>query len=95
MTLASLAAKLAPHSADVTDTLGWIEYQGGDRPGSLAALQRAHALDTNNLEIGYHLAVVFDANGKRAEAKALLQAILAKNAKFDDIESARALLAHW
>ena len=93
--LSSLAAKLAPHSADATDTLGWIKYQTGDPQGALVALQRARSLDANNLEIGYHLAVVLDANGKRADAKALLQAILAKNAKFDDIESARALLAHW
>jgi predicted Zn-dependent protease len=95
LSLISLAARIAPRSADITDTLGWIKLQSQDRDGALIALQRAHNLAANNAVISYHLALALDATGKRAEAKALLQSVLAKNPKFNGVEDAKQLVARW
>jgi putative PEP-CTERM system TPR-repeat lipoprotein len=95
LSLISLAARIAPRSADITDTLGWIKLQHRDQQGALIALQRAHNLAANNAGISYHLAVALDAAGKRAEAKTLLQSVLARNPKFNGVEDARQLVARW
>lgn len=95
LSLVTLAAKIAPRSSEITDTLGWMKYQRKDHQGALPLLQRAHALDANSPAISYHLALVLDATGKRAEAKTLLQAALAQNPKFDGSDDAKQLLARW
>ena len=95
LSLASLAAKIAPRSPEVMDTLGWIKLQRHDSMGALTLLKRAHDLKSDDPEIGYHLAVAMDATGKRADARALLKSVLAKNSKFDEVQTARQLLAHW
>ncbi len=94
LALASTAAKIAPQSADIADTLGWIRYARGDQPGAFAALQHAHDLDSANPAISYHYAVVLRGS-KPAEAKTLLQTALTKNPKFDGAEEAKQLLARW
>jgi putative PEP-CTERM system TPR-repeat lipoprotein len=95
LSLVSLASKIAPRSAEIADTLGWLKYQRQDHQGALPELQRAHDIDANNAPISYHLALALDANGKRAEAKSLLQTTLEKNAKFDGADDARKVLARW
>jgi len=95
LSLVSLAAKIMPLSSDISDTLGWMKFQRQDYQGALPLLQRAHDLDAENGWIGYHLALALDATGKRAEAKTLLQAVLAKNPKFEDVEKAKQLVARW
>jgi Tfp pilus assembly protein PilF len=95
LSLVSLAAKIAPRSPDIADTLGWLKYQLRDPQGALHFLQRAHDLNADNASISYHLAVVLDASGQRAEAKSLLQATLAKNPKFDGADEAKQVLARW
>jgi len=95
LSLASLAAKVAPRSAEIADTIGWLKYQMKDHQGALPALQRAHEIDAKSAPISYHLALALDANGKRAEAKSLLQETLANNAQFDGAEEARKVLARW
>jgi putative PEP-CTERM system TPR-repeat lipoprotein len=88
---AEQAAKQAPNSAPILDTLGWVKWQGKDASGALPVLQKAHASDPNNAEIAYHLAVVLDANGRRAEAKKTLAAVLASNQEFSEKREAEAL----
>jgi putative PEP-CTERM system TPR-repeat lipoprotein len=95
LSMVALASKIAPRSAEIVDTLGWLKYQQKDHEGALPVLQRAHDIDTNSAPISYHLALALDANGKRTEAKSLLQAALAKDAKFDGAEDARRVLARW
>jgi putative PEP-CTERM system TPR-repeat lipoprotein len=95
LSMLSLAAKVAPRSAEVADTLGWLKYQLKDQQGALSTLQRAHEIDAKNAPISYHLALALDANGKRAEAKSLLQETLANNATFDGADDARKALARW
>jgi len=95
LALVAQAEKIAPRSPEIADTLGWLKYQGQDYQGALPLLQKARSLDANNAMIAYHLAVVLDATGKRAEAKTLLQTTLTSNPKFEEAESAKVLLARW
>ncbi|GAA0570106.1 XrtA/PEP-CTERM system TPR-repeat protein PrsT [Rhizomicrobium electricum] len=88
---AEQAAKLAPNSAPVLDTLGWVKWQAKDAQGAFAILQKAHALDANNAEIAYHLAVVQNATGRRAEAKKTLAAVIASSQDFSERKDAMAL----
>jgi len=87
--------KIAPQSAEVADTLGWMKYQRRDHQEALYLLQRAHGLDGDSASISYHLARVLDATGNRTEAKALLRVALANNQKFDGADEAAQLLARW
>jgi putative PEP-CTERM system TPR-repeat lipoprotein len=95
LSLLALAVKIAPRSPQIADTLGWIKYQRRDHQGALPLLQRAHTADANSAPIAYHLALVLDATGKRAEAKTLLQSTLARTPKFDGSDDARQVLARW
>ena len=95
MAMVSHAVAIAPRTAEIVDTLGWMKIQGPDHPGGLKLLQRAHDLDKENPQIGYHLAVALDQSGKRADAKALLQSVLARNPRFEGVEDAKQLVARW
>jgi putative PEP-CTERM system TPR-repeat lipoprotein len=88
---AEQAAKLAPSSAPVLDTLGWVKWLAKDAQGALAVLQKAHATDPNNAEIAYHLAVVQNGTGRRAEAKKTLAAVIASSQDFSERADAMAL----
>jgi putative PEP-CTERM system TPR-repeat lipoprotein len=92
---AERAVKLAPNSAPVLDTLGWVKWQAKDGAGALPILQKAHAADSGNPEIAYHLAVVLDGNGRRAEAKKTLSEVLSSNQTFDERAEAEALNVRW
>jgi putative PEP-CTERM system TPR-repeat lipoprotein len=88
---AEQAAKLAPDSAPVLDTLGWAKWLAKDAQGALAVLQKAHAAAPDNAEIAYHLAVVQNGTGRRAEAKKTLAAVVASNQDFSERKDAIAL----
>jgi putative PEP-CTERM system TPR-repeat lipoprotein len=93
--LISLAAKVAPDSAQIMDTLAWIKFQRRDLQAALLLLRRAHELDSGDGGIGYHFALALDATGRRPEAKTLLQLLIAKNTEFSDRDNAKQLLARW
>ncbi len=95
LSLINRAAKIAPRSANIIDSLGWIKYQGGDHGEGLTLLTRAHALAGENPEITYHLAVAMDAAGKRDDAKKLLEPLVAKDQGFADHADAKKLLDSW
>jgi Flp pilus assembly protein TadD len=95
LSLVTLAAKIAPRSPQVVDTLGWLKFERKDTQGAVALLKRAHDLKSDDPEIGYHFALALDATGKRAEAKDLLKSVLARNTKFEDAAAARTLVARW
>lgn len=95
LSLVTLAAKIAPKSADIIDSLGWMKYQGGDHDTGLILLTRAHALASDNSEITYHLAVAMDGSGKRDDAKKLLEPVVAADTKFTDHTEAKKLLDSW
>ncbi|HXJ00616.1 MAG TPA: XrtA/PEP-CTERM system TPR-repeat protein PrsT [Micropepsaceae bacterium] len=95
ISLVALAAKVAPDATEIMDTLGWLKFKRRDIPGAISILQDAHQRAADDGQIGYHLALVLDANGKRADAKAVLQSALAKDMAFDDRDNAKQLLARW
>jgi tetratricopeptide (TPR) repeat protein len=93
LALVSQAEKLAPNSASVLDTEGWIEYGQNDKSVALTVLQRAHTLRPNSATISCHLAQVLESLGRAAEAKTLLQSALAStSANFEGRADAERLL---
>jgi putative PEP-CTERM system TPR-repeat lipoprotein len=90
--LAAKAALLAPRSAEITDTYGWLLLQKKDVKNALTQLQRAHGISPNSGEITYHLAMAYNAAGNKAAAKQSLQDAIAKDGNFVDIADARKML---
>ena len=90
-----LAQKLAPNSADVADTLGWVKVQQRDVAGGLALLNHAHQVQPQDANITFHLVQALDANGQRDAARSLLKTLLATGAKFTDQPAAARLAAAW
>ena len=86
------AYKATPDSALITDTLGWILVEKGDVKRGLPLLQRAAALEPENPEISYHLAVALAKFGDRDAAREKLTKILAKGKAFAEAKDAQALL---
>jgi putative PEP-CTERM system TPR-repeat lipoprotein len=95
LSLVSLAAKVSPDASEILDTLGWLKFKRRDFAGAVLSLQTAYRRAADDGSIGYHLAMALDATGKRAEAKTVLQAAIAKDTDFSDRDSAKQLLARW
>jgi Flp pilus assembly protein TadD len=95
LSMLSQAYRLAPHSANVADTLGWAKLQQKDAAGGLNLLNQAHTLDPRDGEITYHLVRALDANGKRNDARGLLKSLLASGAQFKDRPAATQLANNW
>lgn len=89
------AVQLAPNSADVNDSLGWLKVQQKDAAGGLSYLKRAHDLRPQDASIAYHLVVALDASSKRNEARALLKTLLASGGEFPDKQAALKLSLEW
>lgn len=90
---AEKAHKLAPESAAITDTLGWLLVRGGKTEKGLELLRKAHAGAPEQHDIGYHLAVALVRTGDKAGAQKMLKDILDTGRQFDAIEAARKLYA--
>ncbi|HEX2634343.1 MAG TPA: tetratricopeptide repeat protein [Bradyrhizobium sp.] len=95
VSFAERAAKIAPDSASVLDTLGWAKWLADDKTGAMPILERAHGLDMANGEITYHLVLALDGNGQREDAKKLLDQLLASKAQFQKRSDAESLRAKW
>lgn len=95
LALVQRAAKLAPSSADVVDTLGWLQFQLKDTKNAVETLKRAHAMRPRDGEITYHLVLALDGSGNRNAARGLLKALLDSGVKFDDIVAALRLADSW
>lgn len=84
---------LAPDTVSVADTHGWILHAtGADSAKAMSILEKAHAAAPANSMIAWHLAQVYAAQGRRAEARQLLTA-LATDARFPHKEAARTALS--
>jgi uncharacterized protein HemY len=92
LAMASKAAQLAPNSADIADTLGYLMLKKNDAKKALPMLQRAHNLGPKNGQIAYHLALAYNSLGRKTEAKQALKDALAKGGNFADADDARKLL---
>jgi len=95
LSLLTHAWTLAPNSATVADTFGWMKVQQKDAAAGLALLERAHALEPGDGQITYHLAVALDANSKRDAARGLLKSLLASGSVFKDRAAAVQLSSNW
>ena len=90
--LAERAHALARDNPAVLDTLGWILLHQKRETDAIPHLSRAAELAPKEPEIRYHLASALAANGKSAEARSLLTAVVNDSRDFDGKAEARRLL---
>jgi len=90
--VAEKAFALAPRSADIADTLGWLHVQKGEAAKGAEILGRAHALAPDRSDITYRYAVALEKAGDKTQAKSVLQKALAAKASFTERTQAEALL---
>lgn len=83
---------LAPSNPGVVDAYGWAMFRGGDTNGGLELLQKAVAIAPRHAGIRWHLAQIYAAANRKAEAKVHAEAALA-DPSFADKEAAQALIA--
>ena len=94
LAVAERALKLAPDEPDFLDAVGQLRLNQGDGAGALTALNRAHQLKPDDPQVSYHFAMALGVNGRRAEAKAMLQGAVEQGG-FAELDDAKALLAVW
>jgi Tfp pilus assembly protein PilF len=89
--MARKAAALAPDSAEVNDTLGWILVNKGELAEGREQLKHAAKLAPDNPSIGYHLAFALSKSGETAKAQKELAVVLKAKTPFDEQDEAEAL----
>ena len=75
MELARRAYELAPQSAAVADTYGWILLNNDKATESVAILEKAHELAPESRDIATHLAKAYEATGNPEKARELLESL--------------------
>jgi putative PEP-CTERM system TPR-repeat lipoprotein len=80
--VARRAYELAPQSAAIADTFGWVLVQSDKVPEGLKALETAHNASPGDGNIAYHLAVAYDRSGARDRAIGLLDTALGSATPF-------------
>jgi len=88
---AERAYVLAPQSADVLDTLGWLYASASNLPKGEPLLRKAHEAAPMRGDIGFHYAVVLDKSKKPDAAKAVLEKTLASDTRFAERAEAQSL----
>lgn len=83
---------LAPSNPGVVDAYGWAMFRAGDSGGAIELLQKAVALAPRHAGLQWHLAQVYAAANRKAEAKLHADAALA-DPSFADKAAAEALVA--
>ena len=89
---AEQASKLAPDSAAVLDTLGWILVETGNVKRGVQVLEQAISRAPAANDIRYHLAFGLHKAGDKARARKEVELALANGKPFDQAEQARTLL---
>ncbi len=89
---AEQAAKLAPDSPAVMDTLGWILVESGDLKRAIPVLEQASAKAPDANDIRYHLAYGLNKAGDKAKARKQVEQALANGKTFSQIDEAKELL---
>ena len=90
--IAERAYKVAPQSAPVADTLGWILTSQGDAAGGLKYLQLAGHEAPQDASVQYHLAFALAKTNQAQTARPILQKLLSSGVGGDVRDSAKALL---
>lgn len=86
------ALEIAPDSADVLDTVGWILVQNDQTEEGLRHLRRSTELDGDSGWAHYHLGMALVKTGSRTEARVALERAI-ELGEFPDLEKAKAALA--
>ena len=89
---AQQALALAPRSAQVMDTDGWVLFRSGKTQDGIAMLEKARKADAKDPAIAFHLASALAQNGDKNRAAGLLQDSLKNSAQFPERAQAEALL---
>lgn len=92
LTVAEQAYQLAPESAAVLDTLGWLLVEKGDAARAVDLLRQAVKKLPDNLGIRYHYAVALKEAGDKAGARAEGERLLASDRQFPQREDVKRLL---
>jgi tetratricopeptide (TPR) repeat protein len=71
--LAERALLLQPRNPTIADTVGWIKHLLGDHAGALKLLEPAAKALPENADVQLHVAVVYAASGRIADATAALK----------------------
>jgi putative PEP-CTERM system TPR-repeat lipoprotein len=87
------AFELQPENSAILDTLGWILIQNGKLDEGIEFLRDALNARRDDPNISFHLASGLVAAGQAAEAREILQSIIARNSEFNSKAQAEALLA--
>jgi len=93
LAMAERASRIAPKSAAILDTHGWILFQRGRESDALVQLEQAAAIAPRDPDIGYHYAAALARNGKSEQAERRLVALLRDHPAFSEREAARSLLS--
>jgi Flp pilus assembly protein TadD len=91
--VAEKAFQLAPNAPQVADTLGWVMTMQGDSVNAMKYLQQALAGLPDDPDVQYHYALALSRNSKPADARVMLQKVLASNADFESKGEAQQLLS--
>lgn len=89
---AARAYALSPLSPAVADTYGWILLSQGDIAHAVQYLRMASYGMPDDPSVQYHFAVALSRAGKKADARALLQRVVAYHGPFDGKQQASDLL---
>ncbi|MDU0354529.1 tetratricopeptide repeat protein [Paraglaciecola aquimarina] len=82
---------IAPKSASLLDTKGWITAQQGQYDQALELLRQAYSTDSNDPSIRYHIAYTLNKLGRVNEAKLTLEQAFDLNIPFIEAEAAKSL----
>ena len=91
--LAQKAYESVPNHPAIQDTLGWAYTNAGQHEKALPLYRDALALDSDNAEIMYHLAVNLIALNRTQEARRYLSQVLDSDHQFTDKAKVEALLS--
>jgi tetratricopeptide (TPR) repeat protein len=91
--LARKAHTLAPASADVEDTLGWVLHLNGQNKEAEALLRSARQRNPRDANVVCRLGIVYSALRKGSEARDTIESCLAMNPDGDVRKSAESVLS--
>ena len=90
--LAERAHELAPESAEVDDTLGWILAHNGEALRAVPLLAHAAKVLTGDPEVEYHYAYALLGAGQRGQSRQILTRLVSASRPFDSRADAQRLL---
>lgn len=90
--LAERAYKIAPNSAAVMDTLGWILMEQGNIARGLPLIQKAIIQMPESPDVRYHLGIGLMKSGNKPAARKEFEQILSSNKEFAKKEEMKSLL---